>query len=313
MLSGQERQIKAEEGNAAMTKADRTRTGGISLKVIHILMIALAIIISLMLVFSTYQSSTVFSKLNQATGNYAVRQKAAHDLMEASDYLTEMVQHFTLEGDTVYLDKYFEEAFVSRRREASITTMAENDADQGLVEQLQQALNESQSLMYREYYAMKLVIEARNIREYPEQLRSIELKEADAMLSPEEKMDLAQKMVMGKEYYSRKEIIRTKLKTSLEMMDKRMTATRQETSAQLTKELTLSRIVIIVLTAAILVLIWLSSHLGITPLIRAVQAVKNNEPVPMIGAREFRFMAESYNGMMEKGQEHGEKTEEKEA
>ena len=232
--------------------------------------------------------------------------------MEASDYLTEMAQRFTLEGDTVYLDRYFEEAFVSRRREASITTMSENDADQGLVEQLQDALNESQTLMYREYYAMKLVIEARGIREYPEQLRSIELKESDAMLSPDEKMDLAQTMVMGKEYYSRKEIIRTKLKTSLDMLDKRMAATRQETADQLNRELTQVRVVIIILTLAILVLIWLSAHLGTTPLIKAVKAVKNNKPVPIIGAREFRYMAGTYNDLFEKTRSSGEETEGKE-
>ena len=86
-----------------MTMAKRNGSKGISLKTLHIAMIICAVIISALLVFSTYQSSNVFSKLSKATGNYIVRQKAAHELMEASDYLTEMVQRFTLEGDTQYL------------------------------------------------------------------------------------------------------------------------------------------------------------------------------------------------------------------
>ena len=147
------------------------RGKGVSLRAIHIAMIVCAVVISLLLVFSTHQSASVFSSLSKAAGDYSVRQKAAHELMEASDYLTEMVQRFTLEGNTQYLDDYFEEVFVSRRREESITSMSEGDTEKGLVTQLQEAMAESTSLSYREYYAMKLVIEAREIRDYPDTLR----------------------------------------------------------------------------------------------------------------------------------------------
>ena len=149
------------------------RGKGVSLRAIHIAMIVCAVVISLLLVFSTYQSGSVFSSLSKAAGDYSVRQKAAHELMEASDYLTEMVQRFTLEGNTQYLDDYFEEVFVSRRREESITSMSEGDTEKGLVTQLQEAMTESTSLSYREYYAMKLVIEAREIRDYPDTLRGV--------------------------------------------------------------------------------------------------------------------------------------------
>ena len=223
-----------------MKKNSQEGSKGISLHVIHIAMIVCAVIISLLLVFSTYQTASVFSALNKATGNYIVRQKAAHDLMEASDYLTEMVQRFTLEGETQYLNDYFEEAFVSRRREASITSMSENEAEEALVKQLQEAMDESVSLMYREYYAMKLVIDAKEIREYPETLRAIELKQEDTFLSPDEMMGLAQEMVLGKEYYERKDVIRTKLRGSLDTLDKLMTATRQNTYGELTRKLNVS-------------------------------------------------------------------------
>ena len=283
-----------------MKKGIQVTKDGISLRVTHIAMVVCAVIISVLLVFSTYQSSDVFSRLSKATGNYIVRQKAAHDLMEASDYLTEMVQRFTLEGDTQYLDNYFEEAFVSKRREASITSMSENEAEEVLVQQLQDAMNESMSLMYREYYAMKLVIDAKEIREYPETLRAIELKEEDEFLSADEKMEKAQEMVLGTEYYARKEIIRTNLKASLQTLDKLMNTTRQSTSDTLNRELTVVRIAIIVLTLVILFLIWLMAHEGTMPLIKAQQYAEADKPIPVTGAREFRYMARSYNRMHEK-------------
>ena len=283
-----------------MKKNNLNRRDGISLRVTHIALVVCAGVVSLMLIFSTYQSANVFSQLSRATGNYIVRQKAAHDLMEASDYLTEMVQRFTLEGDTQYLDNYFEEAFVSKRREASITNMSENNAEEAMLQQLQQAMDESMSLMYREYYAMKLVIDAKEIREYPETLRAIELKEEDAFRSAEEKMETAQAMVMGPEYYARKEVIRNNLKASLNTMDKLMATARQSSADEMNRELTLVRAVIIALTVIILFLIWLMSHEGTMPLIRAKECAEADKPVPVTGAREFRYMARSYNKMREK-------------
>ena len=280
-----------------MTTKDTAAKKGISLRFTHLVMIILALMILALLIFSTYRSSAVFSELDKATGNYIVRQKAAHDLMEASDYLTEMVQRFTLDGNTEFLDKYFEEAFVSRRREVAITTMSENDAEQAIVDQIQAAMDESLSLMYREYYAMKLVIDAKEIREYPDTLRAIELKEDDQALEPEAKMELAQSMVMGNEYYSRKEIIRTDLKASLEAMDKLMSSTRRDTSAELNRELDTLRIIVIVLFVLILAVIGLSAWLGTIPMVRAAKESSEGKPITVTGSREFRLLAQKYNEM----------------
>ena len=98
---------------------------GISIRLIHVLMLICAVAIVLLLVFSTQRTSAVFTTLSNETENYIVRQKAAHDLMEASDYLTENVQRFTLDGDPKYMNQYFEEANNSKRREAALTTMTE--------------------------------------------------------------------------------------------------------------------------------------------------------------------------------------------
>lgn len=281
-------------------------SGGISIKVIHGAMLVLGAALIALLAFSSYRTSTVFTRLNRETGNYIVRQKAAHDLMEASDYLTEMVQRFTLEGDTQYLDNYFEEAFGNKRREASITTMAENDAEQSLVDQIQAALDESNSLMYREYYAMKLVIDAKEIRTYPDTLRGVELKEEDVYKTAEEKMDLAQQMVMGTEYYARKEVIRNDLKAGLNTLDKMMADARTETTAQLNSELSTLRVFIIIVTVLLLIIIGLSAYLGTLPLIQAAKCAKNGEAVPVTGAKEFRYMAESYNKLTGAKEDNGE-------
>ena len=168
-----------------MTDSGKKKTGGLSVRLVHAAMAVCAAAAAALLMLFVLQSSNVVSTLNTETGNYITRQAAAHGLMEASDYLTEMVQRFVLDGNPVYMNNYFEEAYVSQRREAAISAMSENNADPALVQQLQEAMTESQSLMFREYYAMKLVTEAKEMTDIPETLRAIELKTEDSFLLPE--------------------------------------------------------------------------------------------------------------------------------
>ena len=276
------------------TQAKGSRRG-ISIRVIHLAMILCALAIAALLFFSTLQSNRVFSTLSRETENYIVRQKAAHDLMEASDYLTQMVQRFTLEGDTQYLNNYFDEAFSAKRREAAILSMSENGADQALVQQLQEAMEASQTLMYTEYYAMTLVTEALEIRDVPENFPVMELKEEDLFLSAEEKMELAQKTVMGNEYYASKEVIRTRLKDSLETLDEQMGRARQETSAQMMRELTMERMVVLAMAAVLIVLIFVTARLVTMPLLKADESIRKKRKMPVEGAAELRDLARSYN------------------
>ena len=270
---------------------------GISIRVIHVLTLICVAAIAVLLVLSMQRSSDVFTTLSSATENYIVQQKAAHDLMEASDYLTENVQRFTLTGDVKYLNQYFEEANVSKRRDQALITMSENHADQSLVQQLQEALNESQDLMDDEKYAMILVIDALGITKYPEDLKPLvhDLDKNDEFKSAEEKVRLARDKVMGDEYYASKEVIRTKLKNSLEMMDDQMTATRRKTSADMMRELSANRIVVIALVVILGILMLLTAALSTIPLITAHRKMMKNERLPVTGSREFREMSERYN------------------
>ena len=270
---------------------------GISIRLVHVLTVICVAAIAVLLVISIQRSSDVFSTLSSATENYIVRQKAAHDLMEASDYLTENVQRFTLTGDVKYLNQYFEEANVSKRRDQALITMSENNADASLVQQLQEALDESQDLMDDEKYAMILVIDALGITKYPDDLKPLvhELDKDDEFKSAEEKIKLAQDKVMGDEYYASKEIIRTKLKNSLEMMDDQMTATRRKTSADMMRELSTNRVVVIVLVAVLGILILLTAALATIPLINSHRKMMKDERLPITGSKEFREMSEKYN------------------
>ena len=181
---------------------------GISLRGIHIWMIIILVLVTSTVVFTTYQLKLTFFRFETSYKEHSELQKAVHELMDASDYLTEQVQRFTVSGDRKFLDQYFTEAFETNRRENALSKMNADPDTQAALEQLQKAMEWSVELMNQEYYAMRLVIEAKGYTEYPDVLKNIELTAEDYALSDEDKIRLATELVLNDEYYMQKENIR---------------------------------------------------------------------------------------------------------
>lgn len=278
---------------------EQKKTGGISLRTIHIGLIIGAVIISCTIFYSTYRLSASFRNLARTSQEQEELRNAAHELMDASDYLTENVQRFTVDGDMQFLNAYFTEAFQTNRREEAIDKLSETgDADAAL-EKLQKAMDGSLGLMEREYYAMKLVIEAKDYKDYPEILDSVELSKEDAALSASKKMRLANKMVLDDEYYRQKNNIRENMQASVSEIEKLADTKDASALTDLKNEVTLVRVVIILQTILIILMVWMTSRLGINPILDAVDNIKGDSPIPENGANEFRYLARTYNKMYE--------------
>ena len=270
---------------------------GLSLRKLHSSLIVIAVALSGLTIYSTIRMSTSFMDVRSATAQHIALDQAVHRLMEASDYLTENAQRFTINGDTVFLDMYFGEAINSKRRDRSLHELAQaHQADEALVH-LKEAMANSIRLMDLEYYAMRLVIEAKGIAEYPEILKSVQLSAHDAALSPEGKMRRATKMVLDDEYYRLKNRIRNETHQSVEALEKLTQSSEDAAMDVFLKDLGLSRALVLMMVASILFAVWLTARLGIGPILGAITQIKADKPIPEAGASEFRYLAQAYNKM----------------
>ena len=271
---------------------------GVSLRTIHIWLIVGAVVFSALILFSTFHLSTGFMQLAQDSEQQIELRKAARELMDASDFLTEKAQRFSVHGDERFMQEYFDEAFEANHREEALETMAKGSKSEAAVEDLQHAMDESVDLMQREYYAMKLVIEAKGYTNYPEALQSVELSDADRALSPDEKMSLAAEMVHDNAYYEKKDVIRENMNASLYELEQMAYSSDASALHSLGDEMAFVRIVIILETIGIIFMVWLTSRLGIHPVLNAVDRIKEDSPIPEeMGANEFRYLARAYNKM----------------
>lgn len=280
-----------------MSKKGKKKETGISLRAIQIWLIIGAVIISGLVFYSTYDLLSSYRRLADASSEHIKLRKDASELMDASDYLTEKVQRFTVDGDIQYLNDYFFEAFEARHREQAISKLSERTDNVKAVEKLKNALENSIELMNREYYAMKLVIEAKGYEEYPELLHNIEISAEDKALSANEKMYLATRMVLDDEYYNQKDQIRLSMQQCLDELEKRAISTDEFALESLSEKLMFIRLIIAIQASEIVFLVWLTSILGIHPILNAVEQIKSNRFIKESGAREFRYLVKAYNKM----------------
>ena len=278
---------------------DHIKTDGISLRTLHKILIITAVILSAIMIYSTYHLSKNSSKLAKISEQQLELRKAAQDLMDASDYLTDNVQLFTIYGDMRFLNNYFTEAFDKTRRENAVKKMSTKPENKEALYYLQNALNISVNLMEREYYAMRFVIDAHGYTKYPDLFKSIELSPEDKSLSKDEKIKRAIDLVHNDAYKSEKEQISNSIRACLNNLEELMNKRDKDELSILDHELNIVRAIIVFQTFSVFFVVWLTSRLGIHPVLNAVDRIKADSPIPEIGANEFRYLARTYNKMYE--------------
>ena len=113
-------------------------------------MVTGAVLISIIMLYSTFDLFSSYRTLSEASTEHIKLRKDVRELMDASDYLTERVQRFTVEGNTQYLNEYFSEAFSEHHREKAISKLSERTNNKVAVKKLEMALANSIELMNRE-------------------------------------------------------------------------------------------------------------------------------------------------------------------
>ena len=284
---------------------------GVSIRNIQIIITVITVIISILLLAATYKAASGYRVMRDETNEFIALQESAAELQEASDYLTEQVRCYAETGKLEYLNNYFNEAKATRRRDHALETIESYMSESAAAESLGAAMKESVALMEREYYSMRLTSEAYgyDLSKLPEEIQDVKLSKKDAALSDDKKEALARKMVFDDVYHGEKQLIYDNMADCLSALEKTVEKEQQATSdefAALFKQLRLMIIIAILITLAAMAFTLL---LLVSPLLRAVVFIHADEPIPVEGSKEFRFLADTYNSMYESNKEQKEQLE----
>lgn len=239
-------------------------------------------------------------EFESATEQYLLCEKSAESLQKGSDTLTEQVRMYVITGRREYMDGYFQEANVTRRRENAVEDLNRYFGDTRPLEELQQALRESETLMQREYYAMHLTAAAHGAEDstLPEEVGSVSLSAEDAALSTQQMLTKATELVFDDAYQTAKGRIMSNVESCVEDLVA-LTQQRQQSASSAFDRLFKKQELGLAVLVACLVGSSLVVHRAIVkPLEQYNESVRRDEPVPVTGAAELRSLAVTYNKVL---------------
>ena len=275
------------------------RSKGVSQRKLHFIMVAIVLLLSVLLLVSVYLTMSGYNAMRSATEDYIDLEKSAAGMRVGSDYLTEQVRSFVVTGSREYYDNYFREANVTRRRDIALETIEKHLSETTAAAALRESKEMSDILMWSEYHAMLLTIYAdadHDIDEFVE-LKDIgaKLTQDELLLSPDDMMKKAREIVFDVSYLRQKEAIMSKLDECLGYIETDTRAKEIDAAENMRSRLTLQQIYIFALIIIVLVMVLLTAVLVTGPLLRAIPRIRDDQPLDVTGAYEYRFLAKTYN------------------
>ena len=274
---------------------------GLKIKTINYIMILVACVLYAFLLYETIQLTNKYQDLTESTDAYIICEKAAIMENKGSDILTEEVRLFVVTGEMEHANAYFKEANDTKNREHALKTLEQYHDHDKIYEYLEEALKNSNELMEREIYAMRLTAEAKQLdmNSIPEEIREVMLAAEDAALSEEEKEKKAMDMVFGSSYRDKKQLIVNNISYGTDYILNSVENAQVKSERGLYDSLKKQRLFITLLFCMNIALFFVVTLLIVKPLQVYIKCISENKSLEIIGSYEFKYLALTYNDVYE--------------
>ena len=276
-------------------KINTERIQGLKLSIINKVMILITCILAFIIFIFTMYAAESYQKMRAFSEEYKKMEQQARIVKEASDYLTDSVHKYVITGDLKYLEAYFEEANVTKRRENALNELSRHEDIS--YEDVQASVGESKRLMKREYYAMKLSALSweHNLEAFPREVREISIDSADLSLSSEDKLEKSRQMVHDDTYCRSKDIIYKGIDSFTEKLLGSLQDKVTENQTSLEIFILLIRISLLLLVCLNVLTAVIIFTLVMQPLKHFLKNINEKSMLTESGAYEFRHLARTYN------------------
>lgn len=203
-LAAEEERMAQEETKATLTALEKPARRGPRLRTMSIVFGLIAVLAAAALFISHISVISGYRRMAQASDHYIRCQTAVYDMQLASDYLTDRVRCFVITEEVEYLQDFFDEVEVSRRRDQALNELETllADKESSAYTNLANALLLSNGMVEKEYQAMCLMVKAGGYPEssIPEAILQISLSPEDLALTPEAQKEKARSLVFDHTY-----------------------------------------------------------------------------------------------------------------
>ncbi len=284
-----------------MEEKKKKQVRGIRISTVNMIMIFISCALYVLLITATMRVSDRYKDVHSSMDDYIAFEENETLLTDGSAYLTEQVRLYTVTLEPQYMEAYFTEANVTKRRETALEELKTSHEGNKAYEYLAEALGHSNDLMNDEIYAMRLISEAQGYPEdrLPEEVQAVPLNGGDQNMSQEEMIQKAREIVFGTSYQEAKTRISDSVNSSIEsiheMTHQQMLGDAEELESTMAVQRRLISILFVETIATFLLIIMLI----IKALRVYVNCIKEEKMMEITGSYEFKYLALTYNDIFE--------------
>lgn len=272
---------------------------GINLTTIFTVFLVSLVAIFVTLEFVSNRINKQYISVQSSIDSYIICEKASQTIKDVANYLTDKAQLFIMNHEVKYVDEYIEEKFVTKRRESAVQDLLDMTSPTDITyRRIQIAMEQSESLSKMEMYAMALAYEAMGVKDLPIQFAGISV-DRNSNLVADEKQKTAEQAIFGDGYSISKLRVNENCASTISDIENNIQRQLQDNSERLSNFLHIVNTIQLVLLVLTVVFFVLIAFLVLMPLRSFVSSIRSDGRLEVVGSREFRFLAETYNDVHE--------------
>lgn len=260
-------------------------------------LVVTAIVFCFILVISTTVNNR-FHAVEKAINKFIVCEQSSELIKESANYLTDQARLFVVTHKTEYVQSYLEEINELKRQQKAYENLEQVCSEKDLaLQRLKIALEQGQSLINMELYAIRLAYKVMGTQNIPQQIADIPIRSVDASVSNEQLQNIALRNLFGEGYIIYKTRINENCRLTIAAIEQQIKDELNMNVDELDTNLFRLRILFFALLAVNVVLFIAFTYLIILPLERFKTSIEKDERLNVIGSLEFKHLAESYNAI----------------
>ena len=284
---------------------------GIHLRTMSFFFVFLAFFAAAALLIADLSVARGYQRMEQASDRYIAAQLAARDMEAGSDFLTDRVRCFVVTGDLEYLNDFFQEVQVTRRRDLAVENLEAllDGSDRSALTSLNRALSLSNELVETEYLAMRLTLAAGDysMAAIPRDISGLVIPREYRGLSQDQLLKEAQTLVFSPNYMHFKDRIRENVSQCTQSLIQASSQELETASAQMAMLVPVQTVLTVLLLLIVLGMVIVISGQIRKPLSKMVARMRAQEEITPEGAEELRFVTRAYNAILLENRQAREK------
>ncbi len=271
---------------------------------INIIAVMAFLLIALLLGSSVYFAGIAIQEEHQAVAHQSEFKQLGIDLADASDYLTDEARKFAVTGQLKHLQNYWHEIEVTKTRDEVLTRLKELKAPSEEFDQINLAKHNSDALVATETRAMRLMLEAQRISKssmHPA-VAAWQLSVEDSQLSPEDKRNVARKIMFDAQYEADKRIIMEPIAQFQNLMNARAARQVEQAKNKTHRATTVLVIMVFLILIGIGLILWAFQTQLSRPIAQYISELRERDATALedftlmpAGTQELHLLADVFN------------------